>query len=146
MTPPRIAVQKRYVHRYSRSVPGSGPSCVAAPPRPPKIPEKMSRKPPVPPLLLRAQLLRTIGESNPPKSKFAPDRRLGARPWGNPPNPRRRLAATRISLSRRWINIVRVEAELVVNLAASWIAEYVVSFGEGLKFFFGSLSSGMTSG
>src|SRR2546427_1284883 len=52
-------------------------------------------------------------------------------------------AATRISLSRRWINIVRVEAELVVNLALLGIAEYVVSFGEGLKFFFGSFVSGI---
>src|SRR5207244_6034568 len=52
-------------------------------------------------------------------------------------------AATRISLSRRWINIVRVEAELVVNLALLGIAEYVVSFGESLKFFFGSFVSGI---
>src|SRR5205807_9968869 len=52
-------------------------------------------------------------------------------------------AATRISLSCRWINIVRVEAELVVNLALLGIAEYVVSFGKGLKFFFGSFISGI---
>src|SRR5947199_785478 len=52
-------------------------------------------------------------------------------------------AATRVSLSRRWINIVRVEAEMVVHLALLRIAEYVVSFGEGLKFFFGSFVSGI---
>src|SRR5437870_11437753 len=51
--------------------------------------------------------------------------------------------STRISLSRRRINIVGVEPELVVNLALLRIAEYVVSFGEGLKFFFGSFVSGI---
>src|SRR2546425_900129 len=52
-------------------------------------------------------------------------------------------ASTRISLSRRRINIVGVEPELVVNLALLRIAEYVVSFGESLKFFFGSFVSGI---
>src|SRR5207245_8956132 len=51
--------------------------------------------------------------------------------------------STRISLSRRRINIVRVEAELVVNLALFGIAENIIGFGEGLKFCFGSFVSGI---
>src|SRR5207237_1947826 len=51
MTPPRIAVQNGTLTWYSRSLPGSGPSCATAPPRPPpNMLEKMSRKPPPPPV------------------------------------------------------------------------------------------------
>ena len=44
MTPPRMAVQKGTLTWYSRSEPGSGPSCTVAP-RPPNMPEKISLKP-----------------------------------------------------------------------------------------------------
>src|SRR5438552_14724505 len=51
--------------------------------------------------------------------------------------------STRISLSRRRINIVGVDPALVVNLAPIRIADYDVRFGDSCKFFFDSFVSGI---
>src|SRR5260370_437421 len=52
-----------------------------------------------------------------------------------------RRAAARVGLGSCWINVVRIEAELVVNLTLLGIAQNVVGFGEGLKFLLGSFVS-----
>jgi len=88
---------------------------VAAPPRPPKIPEKMSRNLPCLHSSPAPSSFEQIGEIEPSESKFAPDRRLRVA-VGNPPNPRRRLGRHAHKPQPPLVNIVRVEAELVVNL------------------------------
>jgi hypothetical protein len=52
-------------------------------------------------------------------------------------------AAARVGLRRRWIDVVGVEAELVVNLPLLGIAEDVVGLGKSLELLFGTFIAGI---
>src|SRR5205807_4396450 len=71
ITVPRMASQKLTLTWYSRSEPGSGSLPAASAPRFPKMLEKMSCKPPPPPVRLAPPPVKPL-KSNPPKSKGAP--------------------------------------------------------------------------
>ena len=85
---PRIAVQNGTLTWYSRSEPGSGASCAAAPPRSNML-EKMSRNPPPPPaeelFFPRPPPSNRSEKSNPPKSKWTPPAPAEPGPEGCPP-------------------------------------------------------------
>ena len=153
MTPPRIAVQKGTLTWYSRSDPGSGPSC-AAPPRPPNMPEKMSLKPPLPVLLdfrLRPAAFEQVGEIEAAEIKICAltARALGCPP-GNPPESGRRpsgaAARAGIGIGRRGIDVVRVKPKLVVNLPLLGIAQNIVGLGERLELLLRALVAGIDVG
>ncbi len=55
----------------------------------------------------------------------------------------RSISAARRRLGRRWIDIVRVEAELVINLPLLLVAQNVVCLGDLLEAFLGLLVAGV---
>ena len=134
--PPRMAVQKSTVAWYSRSVPGCGPrgrcGCCA----PVKMPEKMSLKLP--------------HDADPP-APAAPRHAAPARPGSRksrsrqspPAAVRRPRLLARIGLGLRRVDLVGVEAHLVVDLALLLVAQHVVGLGDLLELLLGLLVAGV---
>ena len=148
ITAPRMACQKPTLTWYSRSVPGSGCSSTAAPPRPPlNMLEKMSRNAAAAPLLrLRAAGFEQVGKieaAEIERNSLAAALSAGT---ASESASAESSAGARVGLGRRRIDVVRVVAELVVDLALLGIAEDVVGFREQLEFFFRRLVAGIDVG
>ena len=147
ITPPRIAVQKGTLTWYSRSDPGSGPSCTA-PPRPPKIPEKISRKLPAAGVAGFSALgaFEHVGEVEAAEievcTALPPPPDWSARETLTPVL-RRAASGAGISVGGCGIDVVGVKTDLVVDLPLLGIAQNIVGFRERLELFFRSLVAGI---
>ena len=132
-----MAVQKSTVAWYSRSPPGCGPRGCCGCCAPENIPEKMSLK--LPQLLPVCVCATGFGGETGKIEAAEVDRSAAA------VGPSAALL-TRVSFGLGRVDVVRVEPELVVDLALLFVAQDVVGLGDFLELLLGLLVVGIDVG